>query len=335
MNRHTLFAPLIIGILAILLTLAVTVGWNVIFTSYYSLATEARMMSDLGVGYWLVLSIGDVFLALILTALVLFLVSSVRQTLYVRRQKTFIDSVTHELKSPLASLRLCLDTMEVRELTPPMRARFIQMMKDDVSRLQAFIEHVLEAGRIEHNERDLEFEPTLVPELVNRCIKQVVQRHHVSADRIAVEMTLTNAETPIISDPIALDIIVTNLLDNAIKYSPPNSPIRLRICDTAGRLQIEVKDQGIGIPRPKLKSIFRRFYRIRRKEVADVRGTGLGLYVVHSLVRRLSGRIVAESEGDQRGSTFRVDLPFQHPDAGLAGIRSKKSHDAPHSARRG
>ena len=148
-----LWVPILIGVLAILFTIGVLVGWNIIFTSYYVLATRTHSIPDLGVGYWLILSVGSTFLVAIVVTLLLLLIGNVRQTLYVNRQKTFIDNVTHELKSPLASLQVSLETMEQRDVSPELRAKFLGMMKKDVSRLSTFIDHVLHAGRIEHGDR--------------------------------------------------------------------------------------------------------------------------------------------------------------------------------------
>jgi len=309
MTRNKLLIPTLSGILAIVMTIGVTVGWNIIFTKYYALSTQAGGVSDYGAGFWFLLSLGDVFLVLIIAVLVVFLVSNVRQVRYVRRQDTFIDSVTHELKSPLASLRLCLETMATRELTPDMGDKLVAMMQGDVDRLQAFIEHVLEAGRLEHKERELTYEPTVLPEIAERCLKQIQQRHQLRGDRFELVLELAASERPIVTDAMALEIILLNLLDNAVKYSGSTVKIRLTLSEGAGKLFIEVKDSGIGIPANKLKTIFTRFYRIQRSGPSRVTGTGLGLYVVASLVKRLGGKISASSEGESRGSTFHVELP--------------------------
>ncbi len=307
--RYKLLAPTLTGILAIVMTIGVTVGWNIIFTKYYTLSTRATGVSELGSGYWFLLSLGDVFLVMIITVLVVSLVRNVRQVRYVRRQDTFIDSVTHELKSPLASLRLCLDTMATRELTPEMGDKLVGMMKDDVDRLQAFIEHVLDAGRLEHKERELEYVPTMLPELAERCMRQIQQRHQLAGDRFELVLEMSRAEEPMVTDAMALEIILLNLLDNAVKYSAGDVWVRLTLIDRDDTLLIEVKDSGIGMPGNKLKRIFTRFYRIQRSGPSRVTGTGLGLYVVASLVKRLGGRISASSEGENLGSTFRVELP--------------------------
>jgi len=150
-RRRGLGGPIVFGTLAIAFTITILVAWNIMFTRYFVLATETRV-SELGVGYWMILSIGDVFLVGVATILVLFLIGNVRQRLYIRRQETFLDSVTHELKSPLASLRLSLDTFARRETDAELTGKLLGMMRGDVGRLERFVENLLEAGRIEHGE---------------------------------------------------------------------------------------------------------------------------------------------------------------------------------------
>jgi len=261
------------------------------------------------------LSAGCLALVLIIATLVLFLVTNIRQALYVRRQDSFIDSVTHELKSPLASISLCLETMETREVPAEMHTRFIQMMKRDVDRLRDFIEHILEAGRLEHNEREVEEEPTILAELVNRCMDQVKKRHVLNSDTIQLVWRISSPDSPIFTDPTALEIVLLNLLDNAIKYSKHKDEIdvSLTILEDADWLTFEVRDKGIGLSKKHLKKVFNRFHRVERPDKPKVKGTGLGLYVVSSLVRRLGGQIIAESEGEDLGSTFKAKLPLHRP----------------------
>lgn len=318
-NRPTLWLPILLGALAIIFTIAVLVAWNVIFTQYYILATNPDAAPELGIGHWLTLGIGCLFLVGVITVLVMGLVSNIRQALYVRLQKTFIDSVTHELKSPLASIRLGLDTLEMREMTPEMQARFLQMMRKDVDRLQAFIEHILEAGRLEQSTRHMEFHATPLHPLLERCLEPIYKRHAIAQDAVTLRFDLpddSGAPFHVITDPMALEIILTNLIDNAVKYSPIDRVhIEVRVWSRGPTWGVEVRDQGLGIP-PKLlkKKIFERFYRVERSDTPDItniQGTGLGLYVVRSLVKRLGGRIRAESPGPDQGSTFSVTFPHR------------------------
>jgi signal transduction histidine kinase len=312
-RSRPLWVPILIGVIAILFTIGVLVGWNIIFTSYYVLATRTQAMPDLGVGYWFILSVGSLFLVAVVVTLLLFLIGNVRQTLYVNQQKTFIDSVTHELKSPLASLLLSLETIETRELTPQMQAKFLGMMKKDVHRLRTFIEHVLDAGRLEHGKRELLFEAADCTALIEECAQRIRLQHDLQPEAIRVE-TQRAPTRAILTDRVALETIVLNLIDNAAKYSKAPTRIVVGISAQDGRMRIVVSDQGIGMARTDLKRVFKRFYRVDKKG-SSPRGTGLGLYLVEALTRRMGGRVTASSEGEGRGSTFTVDLPLRFAEA--------------------
>jgi signal transduction histidine kinase len=310
-RRSGVLSSALIGAFAIALAITVLVGWTIIFTQYYILAIDTQV-AELGVGYWLILAGGCVFLALVIAALVLFLVANIRQALYVRRQNTFVDSVTHELKSPLASLKLALDTMQLRELTAEQRTEFVAMMVKDVDRLQEFIEHVLEAGRLEHDQRKILWEPVSVAETVDRVVSIIHKRYDLSEDAIDVVLSLSDRSEAIYSDPMALDIILLNLLDNAIKYGGSEQRVAISVVEGEDKnLVITVRDHGIGIPKKQLKKIFRRFHRVHSPDAGTVQGTGLGLYVVRFLVQRLGGKVNAASDGVQQGSVFRVQIPLR------------------------
>lgn len=331
--RQSLFYPILIAVLAIVFSIAVLVGWSVIFTQYYLLATQTQAFPQLGVGYWLTLSAGCVFLVAVIGTLAVFLTTNIRQTLYIQRQDSFIDSVTHELKSPLASLRLCLETMELRQLEPKMQARFVGMMKRDVDRLQVFIEHVLETGRLEHNERAVQVEPTVLPELFDQVFKQIHRRHTLAPKVLQMSMALEAPERPLMTDPVALELILINLIDNAIKYSDHDRlEVQITVVAEDDWVVVKVRDRGIGIDPRNLKRIFRRFIRLEREDKHHIQGTGLGLYVVASLVKRLGGRVEAHSDGQNKGSTFTLRLPDRRePPPTLEPTRRRK-HERPAAA---
>lgn len=308
--RRSLLLPIASGVAAIIATIVVLVTWSVFFTRYYMLSRGVQLLSDVDLSYWVFLSFGYVSFVMIALVLLLFLISNVRQRLHMRQQTTFIDSVTHELKSPLASLQLCLETMEMRELTPDLQKKFVGMMRKDVDRLSKFIEHILDAGRLEHDNYDLKIQKCHVSEFIERNVQQICHRHRLQEGAIQPIISL-DPERELTTDPIALDTILLNLLDNAVKYSPQKEGIELLIDEVPQGIRFQVKDKGMGLPKRQLKRIFRRFYRFKRDRQSAIRGTGLGLYVVDSLVSRIGGKITAFSEGEQLGSTFTVVLPWQ------------------------
>lgn len=313
-TEKSITTPIVAGVIASIFTVAILVGWSIIFPFYYILASETQT-ADLGVGYWLVLSVGCALLVAIIVILIVFIVAHVRQTLYVRRVNTFIDSVTHELNSPLASIRLGLETLEMREVPPEVRRKLLKMMKADVDRLGSFIKLVLEAGRLEHGERGIELMPTDVCEVVGACVAATASRYEVEPAAFQVHCQLPADLRPML-DPVAIEVVVLNLLSNAVKYSAGRLDVRVTVTRAGEWLAIAVEDSGIGIPQGKLKKVFRRFYRVDL--ATRVKGTGLGLYLVQKLIEQLGGEVSVSSDGEGMGATFVVRVPMA-PDVSEQG----------------
>lgn len=312
-KNKSIWVPILLGVLAILFAIAILVGWSILFTHYYVLNTKIKR-PDLGAGYWFLLAIGCLFLLSIMTSLLLLSVDNVRQILEARQQTAFIDSVTHELKSPLAGLRLCLETMELRDITPEMQKKFMNMMKKDVERLGAFVEHILEAGRLEHNERILRYEWVKLEDVLQRCKERILKRYQPQTHHIEFHLL---GEEPyneeVMTDVVALETILLNLFDNAVKYSQAPAHIEVKVTTNSSLVSIAVSDQGRGLSPRHLKRVFGRFYRVKQDKLSTPRGTGLGLYVVDSLVKQLHGKITAASEGEMKGSTFVLSFPPEPP----------------------
>lgn len=298
---RSISGPIVISTITVVLTVALIVAWLVVVS----------MNTSLGGAFWSnrwLVAGGIVSLIIVMSVVVMFSVFLMREILEVRRQQTFIDSVTHELKSPLASIKLCLDTLARTELSTAQRERLRHMMLADVERLSVFMDDILEASRIAHGRRTQLWTTVGIPDLVRRSVEGIQKRYNLNDDAIRVDMP---ADLTITTDPTALETVLKNLLDNAVKYSPapPSIAVTVRPNDQ-GHVEIAVTDRGIGIAKPDLKRVFRRFYRIPSDEVYARSGTGLGLYVVAALVRNLGGRIEAHSEGPQRGTSMCVRLPL-------------------------
>ena len=286
--------------IAVLLTVAIMVGWILLIRENQSL-TRAFWGN-----YWL-LAAGIVSLAVVMCVVVLFSVSLVGEILEGRRQQTFIDSVTHELKSPLASIRLCLDTLERKGLSDIQRMELRRMMRTDVERLSVFVDDILEASRIAHGRHAQMWSVVDLTRLLDEAIAQIRVRYSLDAGNIQLSAP---PQVEISTDPTAMDTILKNVLDNAVKYSP--SPPRVEVTMRqlgSGLLEISVRDHGIGVERSQLKRIFKRFHRVPSDAVNERSGTGLGLYVVARLLRNLGGSIRAESAGLDQGTTFHIRLP--------------------------
>lgn len=297
---RSISGPIILSSVAVALSGALLVGWILVIYRYQVLTQSWESNA------WLMIT-GIVSFVTIITVLVLFSVFLAREIREVRRQTSFIDSVTHELRSPLASLRLCLETQAREGLQPGQRQRLREMMLDDVERLSAFVDDILESSRLAHASEARGVESFELAALVGRCIATTAKRHRVERDTITVELP---PGLVLHTDPIALEVVLRNLLDNAVKYSDPPCRVSLRASEgPKGALVLEVTDRGVGIPKADLKRVFERFYRVDDEAVRSRRGTGLGLFVVASLVRGLGGSLRAFSAGPGEGTRMVVTLP--------------------------
>jgi signal transduction histidine kinase len=300
-HNRSISVPIVLSTIAVLLTVLMLIGWILVIRENWSVT---RAFWD---NRWLMAG-GIISLAVVMCVVVMFSVSLVREILEGRRQQTFIDSVTHELKSPLASIKLCLETMAREGLSAPQRQELRQMMLSDVERLTVFVDDILEASRIAHGRHSQMWTVVQVPQLLAEAADGIRRRHGLDAGAIRVH---SPAGIEITTDPTALETVVKNVLDNAVKYSTPPVQVEVEAEPLAsGQLEIRVRDHGIGIERTQLKRIFKRFHRVPSAEVNERSGTGLGLFVVAALLRNLGGSVRAESAGPGEGSTFTIRLPL-------------------------
>jgi two-component system, OmpR family, sensor histidine kinase SenX3 len=260
------------------------------------------------------LVLGIIFFSVIIAGLVLnttFLVREIRRN---EQHDAFINAVTHELKTPIASIRLYLETLQTRDVDERQRREFYSVMLADSDRLLHTVEQVLRAGQSGGGgRRKRESEPIIdLAEIVRASLELARTRYpQLSEDAFSYAEKFKNGERPLVhGDADELRAVISNLLDNAVKYSPDDVRVSVQVMTIdARRLAVRVRDHGIGIPQAQLKRIFRRFYRVPGRFMARFKGTGLGLFIVQSLVKKHGGRVYAESEGEGRGSTFTVLLP--------------------------
>jgi signal transduction histidine kinase len=289
-----------------LLLAVLAVGWQVLVWSDIRAVAEGLSALD-----WVLLVIGTLFFLLIMIGLGLLLAWLANEIRLNQRQRAFIDAVTHEMKTPLASFRLYLDTLGRHDLSAEQKSDFIDRMQEDLDRLDRTIGQVLAAARAEEREWRSQREPVSLKELLTSCITDVRERHRLP--EAAVRLLAQDMAT-VRGNPEELNLVFGNLLDNAVKYSEQPVDVSVGIRTTHdGRVKVEIADQGIGIPRRELRRIFQRFYRVGRDVQRAVAGLGLGLFVVRSLVRRQGGNVVALSEGAGRGSRFVVTLRSAQP----------------------
>jgi two-component system, OmpR family, sensor histidine kinase SenX3 len=261
------------------------------------------------------LFLGAIFFLVIITGVVLNTVFLVREIRRNEQHDAFINAVTHELKTPVASIRLYLETLQSRDLPPDKRREFYQVMLEDSDRLMLLIDQVLHAGRSGNRLRRLQKARVDLRDMVRECLDLARLRHRLPDEAIRYTETLPDASwATVLGDADELKTAISNLVDNAIKYSSQPVQVRVEIAGTEShRVAVRVRDEGVGISGPELKRIFRRFYRIPGAVALRVKGTGLGLFIVSSVARKHGGRVFAESEGPGHGSTFTLQLPIAPP----------------------
>ncbi|MBV9574633.1 MAG: HAMP domain-containing histidine kinase, partial [Acidobacteriales bacterium] len=221
---------------------------------------------------------------------------------------SFINAVTHELKTPIASLRLYLQTLQHREVEAGQRREFYRLMLEDTDRLMRTVDQVLKAGQagIKHRRRV----PLDFAGLVSECVEVARASHHLEPDALRYEKQAGGElSADVNGDSEDLRAAVSNVLDNAIKYSPTPVQVSVRVEADEKNVKLTVHDHGVGIPQTELKRIFKRFYRVPNRSLAHIKGTGLGLFIVRSIAKKHGGRVIAESPGEGKGTTVVLQLP--------------------------
>jgi two-component system, OmpR family, sensor histidine kinase SenX3 len=256
----------------------------------------------------ILLFFGFLLLVMIISGVVLNTIFLVREIRRNEQHDAFINAVTHELKTPVASIRLYLETLQRRNVDEARRHEFYRIMLEDSDRLLGTIEQVLLTGRTGTAARRLHRAPVDLGVLIEECIARTATLHSLPAESIQYKQI---ADATVSGDSNELRAAISNLLDNAIKYSGANVKIEIETRQVNDRfIMIRVADNGTGIPSGELKRIFKRFYRVPGPASTRVKGTGLGLFIVRSVAKRHGGRAWAESEGPGRGSTFVFQVPI-------------------------
>ena len=292
-RRKSAIFFLTLGICLVALALALNVGW--ILLNWREVA---------------LLVLGIVFFSLIITGVVLNTIFLIREIRRNEQHDAFLNAVTHELKTPLTSIRLYLETLQTREVDEARRHEFYGVMLADSDRLLRTVEQVLHAGRTAHRQRRADAALVDLGQMVRECLDTTRRQYNLSADALRYVDALGGARARVAGDTEELRAAVSNLLDNAVKYSDKEVQVSVEVAALDARhVAVRVADRGIGIPRAQLKRIFKRFYRVPGRFMAHFKGTGLGLFIVRSIVERHGGRVFAESAGLGQGSTFTIHLP--------------------------
>jgi signal transduction histidine kinase len=252
------------------------------------------------------LVLGILLLLIIISGVILNTISLVREIHRNEQKDAFINAVTHELKTPVASIRLYLETLQTRAVDEEKRKEFYRIMLDDSDRLLATIEQVLRTGRMGAAGRGLNLVRIDLGPLVEECVTRARALHRIPPEAIAFR---SGAPVSIMADLEEVRAAVSNLIENAVKYSGKDVQVVVETEQIDGYVLMRVKDAGVGIPKTELKRVFKRFHRVPGPLAMRVKGTGLGLFIVRSVAKRHGGRAWAESEGAGRGSTFFLKLP--------------------------
>jgi two-component system, OmpR family, sensor histidine kinase SenX3 len=288
------------GTFLIVVAVALTVGWLVIGSEGYHAAR------DLGGVRWVIYFLGTLLFLLLIGGLGLLVILLLREVRLNERQSNFVSAVTHELKTPVASLRLYLDTLQLRDLPEGQRQDFYRTMRDDLDRLHGTINNVLHAAM--YTDR-----PVVDPQLIDlaRLVRRAIELTRTRNQLAEGDLRFLGPESLTIrGDAAALETAVLNVLDNAVKYSKDRVEVEAEVASLGdGLVRLRVSDHGVGMSRHHLRFIFNRFYRIGAEARRSHIGTGLGLFIVRSVVKGHKGTISAESPGPDRGTTITITLP--------------------------
>jgi signal transduction histidine kinase len=293
-HRKSVYFFTMLGICLVVIAVALNVGW--ILLNWRQVA---------------LLILGVIFFILIIAGLVLNTIFLVREIRRNEQHDSFINAVTHELKTPIASIRLYLETLQTREVDEARRTEFYRIMLEDSDRLLHTVEQVLRASRTGHRRRQIQHSTIDLSELVSECLDLARKRTHLDEEALRYVNSLDGGKHALVrGDAEELRAAVSNLIDNAIKYSDEKVIVSVEVADAdEKRVAVRVSDRGIGIPSSQLNQIFKRFYRVPRRVASKVKGTGLGLFIVRSVISKHGGKTFAESAGEGLGSTFTILLP--------------------------
>ena len=292
-RRRAIAFFVVLGVCLVLLAVGLNVGWIIL--------------------NWregVLLFLGVIFFAMLIAGLIVntsFLVREIRRN---EQHDSFINAVTHELKTPIASIRLYLQTLQHRDVDEAQRREFYRLMLDDTDRLMGTVDQVLKAGEAGHKRQDRRV-PVDFSGLVRECVEVARTSHHLAPESLRYEQSVNHGPAAgVLGDAEELRAAVSNLLDNAVKYSGEHVEVLVRLDTPDEKLvTVSVRDRGVGIKAEELKRIFKRFYRVSNRSLSHVKGTGLGLFIVRAIARKHGGRVFAQSEGEGRGTTVVLELP--------------------------
>ncbi|MCH8209451.1 MAG: HAMP domain-containing histidine kinase [Nitrospinae bacterium] len=312
MNKlRALFHPIIIFIgvqIAWIILMAVWINWyiknSLRFKEFAQKIKPELFTTDFN---WVILLEGCFLMMIILAGVYLIFVFWNKQVRLNRLQSNFVASVSHELKSPLASIQLYLETLKYQKVSKEETRDFIEIMLTDTERLSGLIENILEAGKSDLKSMQSQFNPLELEQFLAELLKGYERQFKEKE----CEARLDIQDSPVLyADRRALRMVFSNLLSNALRYTPNGGTITIRVKKREKFCDIEFIDSGVGIEKKDIKKIFRKFYRVNHKDTQGTEGAGLGLYISREIMKNHKGKINVYSEGKGKGSSFVVSLPL-------------------------
>ncbi len=291
-RRNTIIAFVLLGAFSVGLAVALNITW-----AFHWRSVAAVVLGIILFG----------FIIAVVSLNTIFLVREIRRS---EQHDSFINAVTHELKTPITSVRLYLETLQSRPLDEPQRREFYRVMLEDTDRLLGTVEQILQAGRVVQSHRLRRLRRVNLEAVLAECVELARKRHHLFDGQMRMHSLATSpGENHVLGDSEELRIAISNVLDNAVKYSTREIDIRAELLPQGADVLVRISDRGVGIPASELKRIFHRFYRVPLRTAMNIKGTGLGLFLVKSIARRHGGDALAESDGLGKGSTIIIRLP--------------------------
>jgi signal transduction histidine kinase len=307
--------PIVVFVLLQLVCIAITVIWVVWFVNQDQALRElsdslaaANVERNYGLG---LLIAGCILLGVVIVGVIILFVEAQRQIIFNRQQQNFVSSVTHELRSPLASLQLAVDTMRARELSAEVQSQLYQVIESDIARLKKLIDQILVSAKLDSGIVNLQNRQAInAQELIAEVVDNLVYADGHLRERVTINCA---SDLSLFSTREGLVLILSNLIENAVKYSPVESQIEVNVSANVEEIKFAVVDHGFGLQPRELKKVFKMFYRADVTTERAIAGTGLGLYIVKTLATALGGQINAESKGHGLGSTFSFKIPVSQP----------------------
>ncbi len=310
-KKHTLFFNILIFVIAQIAWFSLLVLW------IYWYVTTHIIISDVGEQLKTQIISKNINLVVLVGGLLMLVAISVGMSIIFRRLNlqmrltklydNFIANMTHELKSPLASIQMYLETLDTREVPMEKQKEFLHYMINDAKRLNHHINTILEISALEQKKTIFNYHTHNADILIRDLLRDVMRRFKLTDKNVHIE---GQVNCQCVADQDALQIVLNNLVDNSIKYSVNSVEIGIKLRQTAQHIIITFSDHGIGIPDKETKKIFHKFHRLYNKKIPSVKGTGLGLYWIREIIRNHGGKVYVFSKGEGKGTVFTIHLPI-------------------------